>query len=252
MRELPGLAEALSAAAMAPRLQRMLADDWELLACSPGKAFVEPGDGATVQYRLELRRRDGGAAEEHLVAGRLFPTVDAAQRWLSRLDPLADQLAGRADLRAFVRPTVLVPELCLVLPAFPLDPELPGLVPATDPAGARADTRSLAHELGARPGPPGLPRARSSATAGAAACCGTSWRGSLQPSRRSLKQVVYGKVYGDDRGRLVGPAVSALRHLPDGAGPCPAVPGAPVPGLPARPAAGAARGGARSLRSCRR
>jgi hypothetical protein len=44
-----------------------------------------------------------------------------------------------------------------------------------------------------------------------------AWR--LQPSRRSLKQVVYGKVYADDRGRLVGPAVTALRQLePDGPG----------------------------------
>ena len=70
-----------------------------------------------------------------------------------------------------------------------------------------------------------------------------AWR--LQPSRRSLKQVVYGKVYGDDRGRLVGPAVIALRqHEPDGPGP-PCRSGAPVPGVSARPAAGAARGGAR-------
>jgi hypothetical protein len=37
-----------------------------------------------------------------------------------------------------------------------------------------------------------------------------AWR--LQPSRRSLKQVVYGKVYRDDRGRLVGPAVTSLRQ----------------------------------------
>ncbi|HET6859548.1 MAG TPA: ABC transporter ATP-binding protein, partial [Streptomyces sp.] len=43
---LPGLAEALTAPAMAPRLQSMLADDWELLVCSPGKPFVEPGNGA--------------------------------------------------------------------------------------------------------------------------------------------------------------------------------------------------------------
>jgi Ser/Thr protein kinase RdoA (MazF antagonist) len=43
----------------------------------------------------------------------------------------------------------------------------------------------------------------------------------LQPSRRSLKQVVYGKVYGDHRGRLVGPAVTALRNRTDGASPLP-------------------------------
>src|SRR3954452_2414206 len=37
-RVLPGLREALTASAMAPRLQGMLAGEWELLACSPGKA----------------------------------------------------------------------------------------------------------------------------------------------------------------------------------------------------------------------
>jgi hypothetical protein len=40
----------------------------------------------------------------------------------------------------------------------------------------------------------------------------------LQPSRRSLKQVLYGKVYGDGRGRLVGPAVTALREHGTGGG----------------------------------
>jgi hypothetical protein len=38
----------------------------------------------------------------------------------------------------------------------------------------------------------------------------------LQRSRRSLKQVIYGKAYGDDRGRLVGPAVTALHEPLDG------------------------------------
>jgi hypothetical protein len=44
-----------------------------------------------------------------------------------------------------------------------------------------------------------------------------AWR--LHTSRRSLKQVMYGKVYGDGQGRLVGPAVTALRqHEPHGPG----------------------------------
>ncbi len=218
MRALPGLTEALSAAAMAPRLQRMLADDRELLGCSPGKAFVEPGDAATLQYRLEVRRRGGAAAEEQLVAGRVFPTVEAAQRWLARLEPLADQLAGRADLRGFVRPAVLVPELCLVLSAFPLDPELPGLVTATDPAALVQILGPL--HTGSVPGLV-LDDCHVEVVRYRRGSCvlryELAW--SLRPSRRSLKQVVYGKVYGDDRGRLVGPAVSALRHLQEAPGP---------------------------------
>ncbi len=41
-----------------------------------------------------------------------------------------------------------------------------------------------------------------------------AWR--LESSRRSLKQVLYGKVYGGGEGRLVGPVVTALRNLADG------------------------------------
>jgi hypothetical protein len=216
-RELPGLAEALTGSAMAPRLQRMLADDWELLACSPGKPIVEPGKGAGVQYRLELRRRGSAETEEHLVAGRLSPTMDAAEGWLSQVAPLADRLDDRDDLRAFARPALLVPDLLLVLHAFPLDPTLPGLMVATDAA-------ALVDMLG--------PVLTSSVPGLLLQGCHTevvrygrgrcvlryelAWQ--LQHSRRSLKQVMYGKAYADGRGRLVGPAVTALRRPPDGPG----------------------------------
>jgi ABC-type multidrug transport system fused ATPase/permease subunit len=210
-RALPGLAEALTPSAMAPRLQRMLADDWELLACSPGKALVEPGVGATLQYRLELRRRGGSGTEDHLVAGRLFPAVEMAAGWLPHVESLIGSLDDRDDMRAFTRPALLVYELNLVLHALPLDPALPGLLPATDPA-------ELVDLLGPRltSSVPGLTLqgCRAEIVRYAAEGCvlryEVAWR--LQPSRRSLKQVVYGKVYRDDQGRLVGPAVTGLRQ----------------------------------------
>ncbi|WP_448621970.1 ABC transporter transmembrane domain-containing protein [Geodermatophilus sp. URMC 65] len=211
IRALPGLAEALTASAMAPRLQRMLADDWELLACSPGKPSVEPGQGATLQYRLELRRRGTGETVEQLVAGRLSSTAEGVERWLSHVDPLADHLDGRDDLRAFTRPVLLMRELRLVLHAFPIDPVLPGLVLATD-------TPELVEMLGPllTRSVPGLLLGGCRAEVvryGPDSCVlryDLAWR--LQPSRRSLKQVVYGTVYGDGRGGLVGPAVTALRE----------------------------------------
>ncbi|MBB3086235.1 ABC transporter ATP-binding protein [Geodermatophilus sabuli] len=215
-RALPGLAEALSGPAMAARLQRVLADDWELLTCSPGKPFVEPGQGATLRYRLDVRRRGTAETVEHLVAGRLFPTVEAAEEWRAQLDPLAGRLAGRGDLSAFTCPTLLVRELRLVLHAFPVDPALPGLGPATDPA-----------QLVARLGPllessvPGLRLEGVHADVvryRRHACVlryELAWH--LRPSGRSLKQVVYGTVYADGRGHLVGPAVTALRDRLEGA-----------------------------------
>ncbi|TFV68944.1 ABC transporter ATP-binding protein [Blastococcus sp. CT_GayMR19] len=216
-RALPGLAEALSASAMAPRLQRMVADDWELLACSPGKAHVEPGHGATLQYRLELRRRGAGETREHVVAGRLFATAEAAEAWRSEVDALADTLEGRDDLRAFAGPALTVRELCLVLHVFPLDPALPGLVPATDPS-------QLMELLGPQltSAVPGLLLQGCRAEVvryGRGRCVlryELAWR--LQPARRSLKQIVYGKVSEDGRGRLVGPAATALRQAPEGPG----------------------------------
>jgi ABC-type multidrug transport system fused ATPase/permease subunit len=218
-RVLPGLREALDPSAMAPRLQRMIADDWELLACSPGKPFVEPGRGATVQYRLELRRRGAPETVERLVAGRLFATMEAAEGWLSQVDALAGQLDGRDSLRAFARPALLVREQRLVLHAFPLDPALPGLVRATDPT-------ALVEMLGPllTSSVPGLTLqdCRAEVVRYRRGACvlryELAWH--LQPTRRSLKQVVYGKVYGDGQGELVGPAVTALRqHLlePSGA-----------------------------------
>src|SRR4051794_4864837 len=214
-RALPGLAEALTASAMAPHLRRMLADDWELLACSPGTTFVQPGEGATLQYRLELRRRGVAETVEHLVAGRLSPTMEAAERWLSRVDPLAERLGGRDDLRAFARPALLVRELRLVLHAFPLDPLLPGLGVATDAA-------ALVEMLGPvlTSSVPGLVLEDCHVEVvryGRGRCVlryELAWQ--LQRSRRSLKQVIYGKAYGDDRGRLVGPVVIGLREPLDG------------------------------------
>ena len=44
-RALPGLAESLDPTVMASELQQMLADDWVLDSCAPGKAVVEPGAG---------------------------------------------------------------------------------------------------------------------------------------------------------------------------------------------------------------
>ena len=216
-RALPGLQEALTGSAMAPRLQRMLADDWELLGCSPGKVLVEPGEGATLQYRLELRRRGSAETTEHLVAGRMLLAAEAAETWLSEVDELAGRLDGREDLRAFARPSLLVPELRLVLHAFPLDPVLPGLVLATDPV-------QLAETLGPSltSAVPGLvlQDCRAEVVRYRPGACvlryELSWH--LQPSRRSLKQVLYGKVYEGGEGQLVGPVVTALRTPPDGPG----------------------------------
>ncbi|MDT4899488.1 MAG: ATP-binding cassette, subfamily bacterial, partial [Pseudonocardiales bacterium] len=101
-RAVPGLAEALDAEAMVPRLQGMLADGWQLEWCTPGHAIVRPGEGVCVRYQLGLREPGSGRSVEHLVGGRLFPAAESAEHWLEqRVLPLAGQVAGREDLTSF-------------------------------------------------------------------------------------------------------------------------------------------------------
>ena len=209
-RALPGLPTALDAEAMAPQLRRMLADDWQLSACEVHKAFLDGADGATLHYRLQLRRPGSGETAEHLVGGRLCPTPEAAERWSVLGDALADRLDDRADLRAFARPVLRMPEPGPVLHAFPLDPALPGLLVATD---ALAIVEMLGPVLTAAVPGLMLEDCRAGTVRYGPEHCvlryELAWR--LQHRGRALKQVLYGTAYGDDRGRQIGPLLTALR-----------------------------------------
>ncbi|MGZ4718940.1 ABC transporter transmembrane domain-containing protein [Oryzihumus sp.] len=213
-RALPGLTEALDPDAMGPRLQSLLREPWALDWCTPGKAVVEPRAGATVRYRVGLRHVASGHTVETLVGGRVFAAPELAQRWHAATVPLVEQAAGHQDLAPFARPAALVPELSLVLHAFPVDPDLPGLVGATDVARL---TRALEPGLAASLDGLGLEGCRTGvvqyARRGHAVLRHELvWR--IGPTRRTVKQVVYGRVDADDRGRLVGRVATALRgHL---------------------------------------
>jgi ABC-type multidrug transport system fused ATPase/permease subunit len=211
-RALPGLVEALDAGAMAPRLRGLISDEWDLQWCTPGKALVQPGEGATMRYRLGLRHLGSGRTVEHVVAGRLFTAAELAEDWLLEcVAPLADRAAGRADLGAFRHLSQLDRSLRLVLHSFPVDPDLPGLLDATNPnrlpeilGPALADAVEGLILQECRPQVvryvrPGRCVIRYEVL----------WR--LPGSDRVLKQVVYGKVYADDRGAKIGPAITALR-----------------------------------------
>lgn len=214
---LPRLADALDATAVAPSIQGLLAEGWTVEWCAPGKALVEPGEGATVRYRVGLRHAESGRTVEHLVGGRMFVSADGADRVAGDLQTLADRVRGRADLEAFARPYDHVRPLQLVVHAFPLDPDLPGLIDATDP-----DT--LEQTVGAAlvGVVPDLALQECHAQVVQYARRGRCvlryevwWR--LGASGRTVKQVVYGKVYGDRAGEFLGPAVSAVReHVASG------------------------------------
>jgi hypothetical protein len=106
-----------------------------------------PGAGCTVRYAIELGRAGSGERTGHLVSGRVLPAELNATSWLrERLEPLAAGCAEREDLAGFAQPVAAVEELNMVLYAFPIDPELPGLLAATDPEGARDLVRAAVPE----------------------------------------------------------------------------------------------------------
>lgn len=209
---LPGLAEASDAQAMGPHLQRLLAPDWELDSCLLDKVLVDLGGGAGLRYRLRVRQRTSGEVEERRVAGRLLPTVEEAQAYAARLAAGAADLRSREDARAFARLVDVVAPLCLVLHSFPLDPDLPGLVAATDPARMATVLEPVLPSAGH-----GLelqscrPEVVKYALGGQCVLrYELLWR--VQPSRRTVRQVVYGKVYSDERGSHIAPTLTALHE----------------------------------------
>ncbi|HEU4913057.1 MAG TPA: ABC transporter transmembrane domain-containing protein [Actinomycetes bacterium] len=214
-RWLPGLPDALDAGVMAPVLGGMLGAGWAPEWCAPGKALVQPGEGASLRYRLGVRELASGRVVEQLVGARMFDSGDAADQWLrEQVVPLAERCAGRPDLRMFARPVQLVSALRLVLHAFPIDPDLPGLLAVTDGA-------HLAETLGPLLAPAVedlvlqecRPHLVQYARRGRCVLrYDVLWQ--LGSSSRPLKQVTFGKVYCDDQGAAVGPAVTAVRaHL---------------------------------------
>ncbi|MGH8860347.1 MAG: ABC transporter transmembrane domain-containing protein [Jatrophihabitantaceae bacterium] len=216
-RAVPGLAEALDADAMAPRLQGMLGPDWQLDWCTPGRAIVCPGEGVSLRYQLGLRQLSTGRTVERLVGGRLFASGELAARWLAhRVLPLAEQVDRREDLTAFGALGLLVEALRLVLHAFPVDPDRPGLLAATDPD---ALAHTLVETLGTAGEGLSLVECRPDVVHYDRYRCvlryEVRWR--LGATDRTLKQVVFGKVYADDHGTTVRPAIEAvLAHAQHG------------------------------------
>jgi ABC-type multidrug transport system fused ATPase/permease subunit len=207
---LPGLAKAVDARVMAEHLQRMLRDDWDLEWCVPDKVAIEAPAGARLRYRLRLRQRSTGSTQERLVGGRLFAPQDDGEGYASRAGELAARSADGGDIATYGKVVHDVPELGLVLHAYPIDPDLPGLLQATDGplmgdllepalprplAGLALDrctTEVVKYAVGER----------------AVVRYELLWR--LGPSRRTVRQVVYGKLYADESGSRVADTVPPL------------------------------------------
>jgi ATP-binding cassette, subfamily B, bacterial len=134
LRELPEVATAFDEDAMRERLERaLLYSGYVVERCTLDKALYLPAEGCLVRYELEIA--DGvGSSGRYLVGGQLFPDQPQCVEFLStRLVPLARLAEGRPELAPFANPVTALDPLPMAVYAFPIDPDLPTLVDATDP-----------------------------------------------------------------------------------------------------------------------
>jgi hypothetical protein len=138
--ELPGTATAFDAGAMRSHLHAALIGPRgpaKVQRCTPDEAILLDGPVVVVRYRLEVEDA-AGRLRPALVTGRLFPAAARATEAASRLAPLAAGARGRAEVAPFAAPVAVIEPLAMLVHAFPIDPELPTLIAATDPTTATA------------------------------------------------------------------------------------------------------------------
>ncbi|MFN2489614.1 MAG: phosphotransferase [Actinomycetota bacterium] len=131
-----GLSRALDADEMRSRLEASLFGEngrHAVERCAPGKIHLGPDD-CVVRYELEVRQRASGARAHATVSGRLFGSRAACLAHMESLQVLAAQTEGRPEIAPFEAPIALLEPLDMAVQAFPIDPDLPALVEATDGA----------------------------------------------------------------------------------------------------------------------
>ena len=183
---LPGLVPALDAAQVVTSLERAEVASG-LAACRPGKALYLGDDGCGVRYDLELS--DGAQV---LLLGRVLPDDRSLAVYEGAVAALAESLP--APRRPAVRPWATLPGR-LVVHAFPIDPELPTLVAATEPARVADMLDAPVEGLG-----------------DAHAELGHYGRRHRCVLRYMTPDggVVYGKVWHDDRGAFIAETIGRL------------------------------------------
>jgi ABC-type multidrug transport system fused ATPase/permease subunit len=134
-RALPDLELALDGDAMREELQGALVgpakEGWEIERCSAGKALYLAGVGCKLRYELEIRLN--GETRKTIVGTRLFGDAAARDRYLhERLEPIAAVAYGRDELTPFATPVAGLDSIPAAVHAFPIDPDLPTLVRASD------------------------------------------------------------------------------------------------------------------------
>lgn len=201
---LPGLAPALDAERMGEVLQRrVLAPGYTLERCAPGKCLYLGDEGCSLRYDLVVRT-EAGEREPLLLLGRVLADDEATAAYAAAVEEPAAVAGGRGGVGAVAR-LVSVLDPGLVVHPFPIDPDLPTLVAATDPASVAAPLRRV-----------GLPVDRCVSELGH---YGRRHRCVLRyevDGAAVEPATVYGKVSADRRGELLEPTLRALSGRHDG------------------------------------
>lgn len=132
----PGLGQCFDPDVMGELLQESLIGargGHAIEECSPGKAYVDV-DECLLRYAIRLRDAGTGQTRSVMVTGRLFADPDACLAFFDeRLQSLTGDAEGRPETAGFETPVAVFESLRLAVHAYPIDPDLPSLIDATDP-----------------------------------------------------------------------------------------------------------------------
>ncbi|MDX1984776.1 MAG: aminoglycoside phosphotransferase family protein [Bryobacteraceae bacterium] len=132
---LPQLATALDAAAMAGILGRQClapAGRFQVRDCRISHIRYRPGRTCLIGYELRVRDMSRGEEFHHLLCGRMGEPAASAHQWRKALArPMAPVAAGA--------PVTHIPEMAMVVWAFPNERKLRGLARLLDPAVLRSE-----------------------------------------------------------------------------------------------------------------
>jgi aminoglycoside phosphotransferase (APT) family kinase protein len=132
-----GLRQALDVDSMRGRLERLLWPDGggTLERVAAGKLLYRPDGACSLRYTAAARMA-GGPARDVSIGARVPARAGAAEALLRDLVPIARAADGHPLLRGMDAPVAADPAVPMTVHAFPIEPELPGLPAATDPARA--------------------------------------------------------------------------------------------------------------------
>ena len=216
--EFPSAAIAFDPAAMREQIQATLfgkaRPNYTIEKCELDQATYLPREGVALRYEVVAKDRITLQTIQPMVVGMVFANqLRCALYMRDKLAPLVELMRGRPEITPFATPAAIIEPLNMILHVFPIDGELPALVPATDPQHMAELFREA------------LPEAHDSALE-VERCkvelvdYARRYRAVLryqvdgkQPgTSRAERRTVYGKVFTDNTGALAGPVTAALRE----------------------------------------